>query len=341
MTTEAKRVDAKKDVGKVGGADYLVGQGREKLFTKILEGVCEKKAKCCDPALETLVSLCDFLAEKKSDEAAEAYDAVVSQLSWDTIGSLAVVLQPHSGADESDYVNADLYKEWVRGATTGDNAELANVYYYHPDPLTAYKKHMDTCKKGRGDIEAARNIAWAKASKPTIVQDLAKGYDRLSQSTDLPTLRKSVPRAGVSFRQRSLCEAELRLASAILQDGAGDCINLEAAKRLFARYSLNKPFLLASSTSFTESNTAFFYSTGFMAARSDGFFYAPCARGKVSVSEGITDQDAHICLDFELAKEKKELAKAYDVRAKQLKATLERMNGWMGASKPDAPSADA
>lgn len=282
-----------------GGAEFTANKLR--IFQDVLDLHCnEAIMQDRNPAMEVLLSLCGFLEKRaKEPETAEhcqqLYDAVCSQLSWDTLASLAIVLQPHL-SDEISYLRQADIQEWAKQCSN----KLTVFYALRDDPVQCYKRYMEhgaSCVKS-ADIEKHREEAVRNVNSLTIRMVLSDNMVRCADA--VPAARRSV----VQNVKRVLAEAELRVTSAILHDDHRAHLDADQAKQVFMqKCKLNEPWALtlsdASNPRVTQ-NLAYFFSIAYLMARSDAFVYHPNACSDGESLDMIADEEVCIRLDRQL-----------------------------------------
>ncbi len=255
-----------------GGADY--GSKKEDLFHNVLTDCCKPENKDRDPALEVLVSL---LAWSKKTYP-ELHKTVCSQLSNDTLASLAIILQPYrSTLDECTYITPVMFGEWCG---VGSNKAIPSSYGYHPAPVQCYKDCMNEPQKGVSDIQDAREELCEGVAKITIVKKITAFYSSIKNKLEG---QRAIVAANAKL---AFAESELRVFSAIMHDNSQGCLNYDEAKTLYCRKcTLNEPYVCADSKNIAASNLGFYYSTAYLIARSDALLYLPGVGGDGSLDD--------------------------------------------------------
>jgi hypothetical protein len=245
-----------------GGAEY--GDDKSKLFNTVLDayfadGIQDNR----DPALETLVSLMSFLAETNETNV---LDVVKSQLSSDTLTTLAIVLQPHKKSGVK-YISDELYAKWKNQYGSAECKDIID-FSYMSNPVKYYMDMMDK-NKYSGEISALKELADEKLSesdKPSIISNLTKYYSSISNMNGLPNLRK-----GLS-KNEMIAESELRVLGFILNQNDG---SIDEARTLFnVNCKLDNPYLCTTDI-VGKMSLGVFYSTAYLIIRSDALFYLP------------------------------------------------------------------
>jgi len=288
-TEPATFVNAKKGKNsKVkGGADFQ--RTKVALFEDVVTKQCEGKNR--DYAMETLVSLVQYL---KMTNSAKHLD-VCSQLSWDTLATLAIVLQPYRNVeDECTYITASDFAEFSTLYSRG--GELSSVYAYVINPHTTYKEMMESAvdSKAQNAVKAIAEEVFDKTAKANVPVELAAGYKKASSRNVFPV--NSVRAKVLQNNKLAMAESELRVMSAVLLDNCTDVLDKNEFMDLFKfRCNLNAPYVVNSREQIQTSNIGFFYSVALLISRSSGFIHLPCMPGS-ALSE-IHDLNVFISLD--------------------------------------------
>lgn len=286
-TEPATFVNAKKDKNsKVkGGAVYE--QKRKSLFMQILNACCDEKKGNRDPAMEALASLCDYL--KGSNKTTELA-VVQSQLSWDTLASLTIVMQPYKSGNL--YLSDECILQWARVASYAGSS-----LFYYGNPVDCYKHNMEAAKTALSRaipaITTIRRRVADCVAKTNCLPALAKAYRELHNLDSLPEPRRAVLGNG----KQALAESELRVMSACLQDNTKNFFDYNEVVDLYTRHcTLDQPYILSSADQINASNIGFYFSTAYLIARSDALCYVPGIPGDVGL-EGIAQETRMITLD--------------------------------------------
>jgi len=266
-----------------GGAEFQ--NTKKELFEAILAlhtnpAVMKER----NPAAEVLVSLCDFLSppdenttmpdqeQSGGSEYQNLYTLVLSQLSYDTLASLAIILQPYRASSENIYITADVYNAWKPRASS----PAIDYYSYHPDPIEQYKNYMHKATIMFSNvypmIKSEIDMISSSASKVDIIKHLRQSYHRLSNSGQFGNYRTATFRLG----KLALAESELRVFSAILHESSKGCLDKDEANRLYKQQcTLDMPYIVGDKDQIAMSNIGFYFSTAYLIARSDGLCYVP------------------------------------------------------------------
>jgi hypothetical protein len=318
-STKAKTKPAKK----TGGGDITGTRGV--LFMKILKRHSNADHMSVgNPAMEILCSLCDHLT-------GESKKAVQSQLSWDTLGSLAIVLKPFKGNDQT-YISTTDYNSWV---AKNNNSAVADLFYHHMNVIERYQQHME---KGAAVfasvadvINKARTTASSTSSKPTIISNITIAFNKIATGCkDICSLRENV----IKNKIAAFAEAELRVLSALLHDSALGCIDYNEARSLYeTKCNLSIPYIVTQKEHIINSNLAFYYSSAYLIARSDGMVYYPgCVMD--GDLDSIANESSTISLDGSFKKKVTSLQSKYNERSNQFKTM---MTAWAAENAPLDP----
>jgi hypothetical protein len=255
-----------------GGADFT--NSKKTLFDNVLKECCNCDFNVRDPAMEVLVSLCQYLKIKGSPKL----NLVLSQLSCDTLASLAIILQPYKSTStyidntESVDSNANI-AEWLRYWSRTDT-----IYYaYVTNPAQSYMEYMEQgkqlCHNTLDKVNTVRSKLVTILAKPTVVSKLYESYKLLSVSDTLPNERKET----LKNSKLALAESELRVYSALLRESSIDNrLDKYEAERMFKNMcTLDVPYMMSDKDLIKKCNIGFYFSTAYMIARSDAFVYLP------------------------------------------------------------------
>jgi len=235
-----------------GGADYARAD-RLALFQQVLSAF----ATCqTDPAMELLVCLHCWAEEKKYTELAEK---IQHELSYDTLASLAIILEPYSSTREI-LSDAQFAQFTAETGAVDSLKNYTNVFCYCKDVSSKYDqlmkcdaKNPDLCNK---QVELVDNIA-----KPNAVSALQQ------------FISENMPGANVA---KEIAKAELRVVSALKHDFFMGAYTVEELTELYSTYKLDKPYMCNQET-VKNSDLAFYYSTVYLICRSDALCH-DCGR---------------------------------------------------------------
>lgn len=248
----------------MGGADY--NGGRAKLFINVLieHARCEKR----NPSLEVLVNLMQYLENSRSS----LLSGVMSQLSGDTIASLAIVLQPFRSAHT--YIDDATYNAWAASSTRKETS----LYYYGSAPLAYYARKMQEAAVGKKEamkkLKEDQEALVGDASKPTIVKGIMGLYANLTNY--------SYPHNNAVL---AFAEAELRVFSTLLQQNFTYFDAAELLDLFQNKCTLESPYICQDRQLVMGANVGFYYSTVYLLARSDALVYIPKYADEVGIKE--------------------------------------------------------
>lgn len=294
-----------------GGAE--LAKTREGLFEQVLKEHREEKTmENRNPAMEMLLGLCTFLKLKeKKDELC----AVTSQLSWDTLASLAIVLRPYATAKQDLYVSDDSIAEMSK--STMSNSAFS-FYSLSRNPVDDYQSLMDSCednvmvdKLKNIQTNGARNMTRFTGGKTlsNMVGELGNLFQSLKR-------RESYSDCGLI----AIAEAELRVASALLHDCKKNnnfVLEHDTAEQVYCkRFTLNEPYADCINPKIQKAHkpsVAEYFSQANLIARSDAIAYLPklLTDDGGSINTNLTNEDAFIRLDYDLKKHHEEKKDTY------------------------------
>lgn len=278
-----------------GGAEF--NNQRSVLFNAVLKTHCcgDETAKF-NPAMEVLVSLCEYLKTNETPDNNLVYKVVTSQMSWDTLASLAIVLQPFRSTDTLTYISPALYTAWA--AKSRDlNKLLTNVYYLSADTVDRYSKHMAAAGDSpMNDLEKLRGKALEVSAKPRVLSLISGIYKEMAKSSGLPDARKRTLE-NVSL---ALAESELRVFSALLHENSRKSVDVTEATSLYVnKCNLTKPYIVSLKGHVNMSNIGFYFSSVYLMLRACGLIYWP-GQGSSNGLDQIANESALIRLDLML-----------------------------------------
>ncbi len=292
-TPAATFSNSKRSSAKVrGGAEFK--NNKRGLFEDVLNSWVMNPNR--DAALETLVTICSMLEQKNSPK----YKAVCSQLSYDTLASLAVVLQPYKN-NGSTYLDENDIKELSAKATIVSH-DLQSVYAYCSRPVAEYERHRTA---GNAEAEAINTIKNTSSeissgsNKLDIITQIKRGYSTVAGSLNNPVRREVLNTPNLAY-----AESELRVFSALVQNNYRSRNEaFDSLKQLFmTNCTLNQPYILASANYINSCNLGFYYSSVHLLARSNAFVFFPNV-SYTSDLDDISDSTAMINLDSDRKRE--------------------------------------
>lgn len=247
---------------KKGGAEY--GKTRSELFEQVLRA-CGDGLR--DPALEVLVAM---LVHFKND--LNHYDLILSQLSKDTLTSLAVILQPYrNSVDQYTYIDDNAFGNFA--AQYGKAHNVYAEFVIHPAPAKFYAEQMNEAALKFSQANSAINSKLAELSatvaKPTIISDISAAHAELAAAPGMPAKRQAVLRN----KKLAVAESELRALGA-LQCEDRDIQFVERQSLYKNKCNLNAPYL-CNQADVKEMDVAVYYSLPYLIARSDALVYMP------------------------------------------------------------------
>jgi hypothetical protein len=325
VSDEDKKLKTKKVKG---GADYREGNIIE-LFEQVVSK-CVSQSKINpvkrDPAMEILVSLCRWYSpdckenDCDKDTKKNCYAAITSLLTWDTLTSLAIILQPYNSNSNSSYVDSGSIKKWCFAMHDISYDE----YIFDKDLVGSYKKYMKVASANASSVaEGIKNICFKaenNASKITIFKCLEKAYSAASNLKDMPELRKKV----LQDKDSALAESELRITAAILHNNNNDGFDEDVNHtiEMYKKYNLIKPYMNAGDA--REYSIYYYYSGAFLVARSTALVSWPNMDGETITS--IIKDDVFIKIDSIMEKSKEGLGAHYVGRHDDFVIAIKKYN---------------
>jgi hypothetical protein len=250
---------------KEGGVDLSNARSRQALFEELLKAQCKSN---CDLAMELLVQLYEFF--KGQPEG----DLIKSQCSYDTLASLAIILQPYKS--ENYYIEDVKLTLFINAMIEIPDFKVAPDHWcYVTNPVYVYDKILAGSKDTNVEsINQSINSTTESIAKTNIVAQINKFYNKTSLMSKLPKYRTSEHISSLEL----FAEAELRVLSAILWD---NCVpEYEELYNLFNNCKLDKPYMCGNQKDISNSNVGFYYSTVFLIVRSDALLYVPGMTGQ-------------------------------------------------------------
>lgn len=294
MLVDKSNIKPKKSIK--GGAD-LRNINRQKLFENVLRACCENKQSNMDPAMELLCTLLDVMSKLNNNDV-QALNLIKSQLSYDTLTSLAIILRPYSVNNKEMYISDNVLKE-LESLT---NLTHINLYYFKKDLRTVYENHMNEFSKHvenyNNNIRNKQKILYTNVVKVNIVKDLINFYNNLKTDSSLVNddfLNKRLMNTNIM-----IAEGELRIFSALLNEQNHYNKDIMELTHLYKnKCRLDNPYICDNQSLITPSNIAFYYSTVYLLTRSDALFYLPgLANNNYSVNPNDIASDSLIRIDF-------------------------------------------
>lgn len=261
---------------KKGGVEYDVN--RAGLWKQIVVAQCDEKLADRDIAMEVIM----HLYHKANNDQKRV---IRSKVSYDTLGSLFILLRPYSRSDSGIYVPDDLLAKLNQGST--ESFKKNNLLFVTiPDCCTKFDEMINL---GASEYKSQYASLKSKSSEMAIVMSTGNAPAVLSDAYGSPQAET----------QRKLAEAECRVLSALLQETAnGMPLTPDEIFAITNSLTLDTPSMCANTEFITGMGIGYYYSTVYLIARSDAFDYVPhideeCAS---NISENITDDNAFISL---------------------------------------------
>ncbi len=273
---------------KKGGAE--ISTSRDVLFEKVFDAhkasMNSSPSNKRNPAAEVLVAMCIYF--KSNDK--EIYELICSQLSFDALASLAIVLQPFKRCEEDKLYIKDSEFEGFAETFTDKNGEDTEFYISNIDVNSAYMSLMNEAAKnlsGKASaIHSLRRNALGNETRITTIKNLSVAFSR-SECNDVFS-NYAVLRKKMSCSEK-IAEAELRVVSAILHDNENLTLGRYENMKLVEPYYCKK----------SDPNLAFYYSTSFLILRSDAFLYFPGLDQEIDCSKTVKNITANSDIDHD------------------------------------------
>jgi len=274
-----------------GGAVF--NNDRKKLFESVVKSSCENDRNGKDSALECLVSIVEVAQKHDADK----HKAICSQLSWDTLTTLAIVLQPYKENRNSDteYVSDEMLNTLMNKYSTSAQG-LENMWAYVADPHEKYMSYMNSCdvSKCQNYIHNILSNASVKSSKVTVMKEVGNAFNQLAKCdlSDLSNVRRNV----LNDKTLALAECELRIMGAITLENIMGFKNYNELEHLYKKHSLTRVHM--KSVNINSCNVAYYLSTASLMLNSDAFFYLPNTFSDgVTIDEWVSNVDLNVTLD--------------------------------------------
>lgn len=257
---------------KMGGADFSVP--RSELFRCVLREMFPDSGPHGDPAMELLVELYTW-ASKSRPELAQL---IQSQCSYDTLASLAIVLQPNkssgyyiSDADLSEFARSNpLY--------TGEFKRMNSLFSVQSDVSSKYDTIISSFAGDTGFIDSSIRDGWQRVPKAALPKFLYDFY-QLAQTSVTPVMRR-VP------VDQMIAEAELRAVCALEMQHTSDYRDYI---HLFTKHALNEPYMV-SRAQIGKGSIFMLKSVVALICRSDARLYLPGVnRGGAADTDAVLD----------------------------------------------------
>ncbi len=272
--------NAKVKPAKKGGAD-LNGRSRSAVFDSVLKSHVEGGG---DPAMELMVALHNWASkgdQKDTPEAKNIVELIESQASYDTLASLACVIQPYKSKDH--YISDPLLAQAFTAIMGGDaGSEMKrpqfgaepNRFTHDKEALEKYTKFVNSTayESVVKCMSECQPMISARMGKTNAVQLLREFFGKLPKD-NLPKLRQSASNTLL------YAEAELRVMSAVVQENCGGQLDINELKSIFQKCNLDQVYICADKDLLSSGNIGFYYSTVYLMARSDALLYVPGYKG--------------------------------------------------------------
>ena len=228
---------------------------RSELFQHLFNNYKKNKR---DPFLEVIISLYDW-AEKSNKE--ELMKLIKEQSSYDTLSSATIIFQPYK-ENHNLYLKDEEFNEWCH---------YQKYFKYYCDmskghPIDRYNKLLEHTDNDNNIKLIYRNRKKAEeiSSKPTIINVLNKNIN------DVTKYVCNLRQKNYADNKLAVSETELRVISSIMHDNDSE-IN-EYQTMFSKKLKLDEPFYLTNKSMKT-CNIGFYYSTAYLALRSNGYLY--------------------------------------------------------------------
>ena len=241
---------------------------RAELFERVLSDFCKKNSG--DAAMEILVAMHTWALKTDNTKLASI---IASKLSYDTLTSLAIIIQPYKKG-QCDYISdseLNCFIEEVYGSNVSKfkksqhysfKADICK--YYDALVMDSQNTFLDLYKQ----IRKWSNSITKKISKATAVSILTDFYTNYATKVSEKLGLKVHPDVHYS-------EAELRVLSATAIENSDYDFEKHVLLRLYKSCTLDSPYMSADKKIMATSAVTFYYSTAFLIARSDALFYIP------------------------------------------------------------------
>lgn len=309
--------NVKQKVGKKGGADLMAGSeqaDRKLLFEAVLDDYTKSN---CDPAMELIVAMYNWTkAETSGVDAVEREkiaNLIESQVSYDSLASLAIILQPYKTKDDRYIANGTysiMVKEIMSSSGDEDFKKLPS-YTIDKNAHSKYSELAESCKYT--DVyECVKQCV--KDSNPETATRITVGnhivnvtemiVNKLHESTGTKNKLHLCELRNDSSKLDIIAEAELRVVSATLQDylgynGEDPSHSLAELKNLFSGHNLDGPYLCAD-----KSNNAlpvsYFHSVTNMILKTDVLLYVPGLNGNAITNRTQFGDDMDLSYNISL-----------------------------------------
>jgi len=267
---------------KKGGAQLIEGNvTRSELFRRVMKEMYAENDSQRDAAMELLVSLYIWATESKNH--VEIAKLIASQVSHDSLASLAIILQPFKSSGKIYISDADL-KNFTDYMYTDAGFQKSILYTFNPNAVAIYDKLCEGNSKYKAEFEnivsKVSNVVDVSAMAPAnIVSKMSNIID--SSKNILPGLRKELS------MQEIYAETELRIMSAIVLENSDGNPSLVEMEYIYENCKLDKPQYLDNKPLMFSGHISWFMSTGMLAILSGAYCYVPCSVGSSSLEDVV------------------------------------------------------
>lgn len=234
-----------------GGAE-IQGLERQALFEKTLCDYFKKEENDagCDTAMELIVSFHDYLSENGENELLKVIE---SQCSYDSLTSLAIILQPYK-KEGTKYIDEDLLQKMLKTICSVGGFLNAKCYTLNSNVQTKYEQ---LCNK-----EYTKNYADYKK--------MLKGCCKKFLVDYVENTKLEIDMRDKMLADEKLAEAELRVVAAIMHQNG---VSKDDALDMYRSHNLIKPYYDFEDGKNMSITT--YYSLFHLMARSDALVYVP------------------------------------------------------------------
>lgn len=251
---------------KKGGAD--LGANRQSLFENVLHSFCVTDR---DSAMELLVAMHGWAKATGANGVAKAIEA---KASFDTLATLAIILQPYSPSVSPYIGDEDL--DAFRTAMYMDKNFQSDTHAYSRNE----KCNNDYSVLASGDSESQKDSKMTEKVQVHSTKLAAKmgKLNAVRLLNDYYNVECQELCSGVSAL-RLFAEAELRVLSAMVLENSSGRFDEDELLAIYRNCKLDKPYMCNDKDLIQSSNLGFYYSTVYLIARSDALFYVPSLAG--------------------------------------------------------------
>ena len=237
---------------------------------------------------------------------------ICSQLSYDTIGSLAIILQPYRTVNDptTQYIDDQLWQD-IR--SDWDFSSSYEYYISENNALAQYERFRQMAKDFSANAQDANEQAANDASKFNCVKIISRAQSKLQ---NVGGVRGAV----LSNKNLALAESELRVMSGTLNNDRDRPSSYELKTLYSVQCTLDKPYLLNDKIE----NVALYHSLPYLIARSDALAFNPKLNYTTTLDALASDQ--LISIDQSLKGNVEKLRDAYEKRAESMGRILKRFH---------------